>query len=240
MLDRFDGVSFRWEVVVALFLGVVIALLVYFVTWRVPKERILHVGFLRDPANTTLTIAGLLVPILSGIASYLYANYPAARFPSLIAAVVVTLFAMGAALWTNFSLLSLADDSGGTEVLTFKEGKSRHFIVFRGCMFVWLGLALAYTSFGLLTEVPSKAQPQKVIVVEDVKPLPTAFIGYFLAKPPMQLDRKKTEVLRAWGAPSRIDTEMHRLLFDSQDAVLSLRFDAADRLVEFTATKSKP
>ncbi len=190
-------------------------------SYNTAAEKDIKVDYFRIPTSNALVVLGLLVPIMVGLASYLYVNNPEGKYASLLATIVVMFIVLVVAIWETFALLKKGDTA---DTIKIQLPADRRYITAMGLMYALLLLGLFYFAMFFLFELPPKAVVNK----------PQAFgqAGYSLLKPNPRIDQTKDEILKAWGQPTGEDLSKRTLLYEANHSVIQLTFDENQKLVE--------
>ena len=186
MKDQFMTLRFGVEIGLAALLCLII-----YVAARVYNksgEREVKVDYSRTPTSNALVVIGLLVPLMVGVASYLYVSNPERKYSSLLATIVVMFVVLVVAIWETFALLQ---KGGNSDSIKIKLPQDRRYIIGLGWMYALLLLSLVYFGMFFLFELPATGAAGK--------PEPAGPAVYVLLKPQLKIDQTKDETLRAWG-----------------------------------------
>jgi len=105
---------------------VIVTLAIFIILWRYwdksfvsdPSPVNLHSESLRNPINTGITVASLVIPIISSLVAYLYikvSNTPT-EFSLLISSLVLFSLSIIVGIWNNYSFATLTKSDGTLEI----------------------------------------------------------------------------------------------------------------------------
>jgi hypothetical protein len=186
------------------------------------KQKTMKVDYFRIPTANVLVILGLLVPVLSGLASYLYVNHPGGSYASLLASIAVMFFVLAVAIWESFAFLKIAE---ANDTVTIRIPQERKYIVGMGLMYSHLLLGVAYfCAFFLFELVPTPA-PKAAAG-------PSGTSTYFLLRPKAYINQPKDELIKTWGPPKSEDTRLRKLYYEFEGSMLEVTYDDSQKLTE--------
>jgi hypothetical protein len=86
MKSQFMTMRFGIEIAIAIVLAGIVILAVCYYNPQI-KEKTIKVDYFRIPTNNALVVLGLLVPILTALAAYLYTSDPSGQYSFLLASI---------------------------------------------------------------------------------------------------------------------------------------------------------
>ena len=105
MTEQFGRLGFLVSIGVAVALGLLFVLATRWYN-KPATTRKLSVDYFRTATSTSLTIVGLLAPILVAVLSYLYLQKPSGNYSVLLATVVLLYVVLVLAVWATFAIRS--------------------------------------------------------------------------------------------------------------------------------------
>ena len=179
-------------------------------------SRKLSVEYFRTATSTSLTIVGLLAPILTAVLSYLYLKNPSGDYSRLLATVVLLYLVLFLTVWATFAILRKAK---GDSVITLSFPEDRRYITSMGLMYVFQLIGLVLFAWFFILDLPRSHAGDE--------PMPVAG-GRILLRPSVSIGADRADVLRLWGAPSSIAAG--RLVYSTGASSIVVQFDGADRV----------
>ena len=220
MKNQFLTMRFLGEMLIAIAVAIIL-----FVATRLynpeVKEKDIKIDYFRIPTNNALVVIGLLVPILTGLAAYLYTNDPSAKYSLLLASIAVLFVVLIVAVWETFSLLGKAQTA---DIIRIKLPDDRKYITGMGLMYAFLILGLLYFALFFLFEL-SPAKRETTATTNSAS-------AASLLKPRARIAQSKDELVKSWGAPTAQDSTGKTLTYESDQSEIRLVFDNEGKLME--------
>ncbi len=191
MIDEFLTWSVLWRL--AVFVGW------SFLLWVFSKHYTRNLAnvtkpavFFTEPVSTSLTVVGLLVPLIAGAAAFFVTSRPDQAVAYLLAAVTILLCVLAALVWLSFSLHNLNSTHGNVTLDLTKD-----FPILGATALVYgnLLLAMAYVALFALFEFDlEKWQAQRA-------PSNRVMAEQPLLRPVANLGMTRDEITHSWGQP---------------------------------------
>lgn len=180
-----------------LFVPIVLALLGALATgilWkRGIKERKLPINSenFRNPINATLTLIGILIPLLSTCVAYLRATLGAdvGVFAPLVASLLVLILALLLSFWNLYSLATVSD---AQQIITIDKENNLYFPAQFVLQLFLLLAALIGMSFFLLFHFRLPSASTKATNTTAL---------YLVVRSPLRVGMAEADVLNFWGKP---------------------------------------
>jgi hypothetical protein len=196
--------------------------------WTAPTYTVKS-DYLRVPTNNALVVLGLLLPILTALAAYLYMNAPQSSYSSLLASIVVMFLVLVVAMWETHSLIGM----GGTDdTIVININHDRNLVVGLGLIFALLLLGLLYFAIFFLFELTPLPGPA-------AKPGDDGRTAYFLSVRKAYLDQTREQVIQSWGKPNSTNADNTKFEYFFDGSTIHLHFDANGRLQAINETRNK-
>jgi hypothetical protein len=221
MKNQFITMRFGIEMAIAIALAGIMLLAVRLYNPAV-KTKTIKVDYFRIPTNNALVVLGLLVPILTALAAYLYTSDPSGQYSFLLASISVLFVVLIVAIWETFALLGKAQDG---DLITVTLPADRPHIVCMGVMYGFLLLGLMYFALFFLFEL----SPTKTTGKQGEQNLGGS---YSLMKPAARIGQQKDDLMKSWGQPAGQDSVAKTLTYQSERSQIRLTFDDEGKLVE--------
>lgn len=218
----FGAELFTYEMLLALgvplaFVGLITCLLGKY--WRQrrrekPKEYVSST--FREPINAALSVAAFSVPLLCALVGYLVTTgVPARSLVCLYASTILFALSVVVGLWNMFSLTATDGDKikiDGENMWLFPAQVVSQFLL------ISLGGAVLVVYLTFFLEVSAKP------AAADAMPAHP----YFIAKPPVDISMKKSDIIASWGTPAARFPEP-----DKGSGVEMLKYETTVSYIEF-------
>jgi hypothetical protein len=216
MTEQFGHSGFLVSIGVAVLLGLLFVLASRaYNTAKTPRK--LSVDYFRTATSTSLTIVGLLAPVLVAVLSYFYLKSPTGDYSVLLATVVLLYVVLVLSVWATFAILRKAK---GESAITLTFPADRKYITSMGLMYAFQLLALFLFAYFFLIDLPRS----------HVAEAPAPIVGgRLLLRPSLSLGASRDDVLRAWGAPSSIGGP-RALGYSTDSSTIVVEFNESDRV----------
>jgi len=224
MWQKFLTWTFLIEASIILIVWVLVFLIVK-KYWIGPKYT-LKSDYLRVPTNNALIVLGLLVPILTGLAAYLYTNAPEASYSSLLASILVMFIVLIVAVWETHSLIQVGRND---DVIEIDIPAHRSLMVGLGLIFALLILGLIYFAIFFLVEL----SPAKIKVSTGGDSNST----FVLTKRRVQINQTRDQILQEWGKPDKANSSNTEFEYTSDQSTVRLQFDEGGKLQSVSETR---
>ena len=178
--------------------------------------RKMSVDYFRTATSTSLTIVGLLTPILVAVLSYLYLKQPSGNYSVLLAVVVLLYIVLVLAVWATFAILRKAK---GDSVITLSFPADRKYITSMGLLYSLQLLALVLFAYFFLIDFPRTHAGEAAVQTVG---------GRLLLRPAIAVGTSRSEVLRVWGPPA--SATARSLTYSTGSASLVVQLDQTDHV----------
>ena len=119
--------------------------------------------YFQGALQNSLSTIGVLLPLLTGLAAYLFVTGATANLSLLLMAIVILAGTMFVLIWTNFSLIRLFSAPNTPVTLTFPN--DRPFVTANGIVYVGIALSIVHAILFLLVGLEPHTPPPPVPAV---------------------------------------------------------------------------
>lgn len=175
--------------------------------------------FVKEPTSNSLTIIGLLIPILVGVSSFFYINQPSGDYAFIWVGIFLFLITLLTAIWISFSVLRLVN-SQNTITLNFPQ--DIRYIVALGIMYGSLIVGLIFVVIFFLFDLPSNSKTPDTIAQNSST--------IYLSHPKVDVNLTKNEVETLWGVPDEVQNQGTMWKYQGLESIFYLEFDSSGSL----------
>ena len=218
----------NWEYGIALSITIAFILVFYFATkhyWKSKTDVEIHADFIRNPMSISLTILGMLIPLLAALTAYLLSVNPNGNFSLLLASITILLITLLSAIWLTFSLLKLGSKDNVIK-LTFPSDIA--FIQLSGIVYGLLILGI----FSIVVFFLFRFEYKPINPVITAIGIPSNSI--YLEKPMIQISQKKLDLIQLWGMPSGEDKSTNTFTYNTNNSEIKILLNSTDDINEIT------
>ena len=215
MIAKFHTIKFGILVVIM----IVTWLVTYLVTryyWNTAPEQTLKSDFLKVPINNTLTVMGVVCPLLIALASYLYVNMPVSDYSYVLGSITIFTVTLIVSIWETFCLLNKARADDTIKLLWANDSA---ILTGMGILYSSLILGVVYLILFFLFDLP---------IAPAAQPPIASNIGIALTKPLPQIGQSKADIESALGTPNKSGPDT--IEYQGSGVDLELQFDSAGTL----------
>jgi hypothetical protein len=216
MIEKFHTIKFG----ILAILTLVTWLSTYFLMrsfWRKAGAKTIQADFIKVPVTNSLTVIGIVCPLLIGLVSYLYVNFPASNYSFILGSITVFAAALILAIWETFCLLNEATKES---TITLDWATDSSIVAGIGLLYSTLILGVVYLVLFFLFDLPISPSAQSP---------PHASGGIALTKQLPRIGQSRTDVLSALGAPTK-SVSTDEIVYEGSTVDLELHFDSAGLL----------
>lgn len=189
--------------------------------WKDVPEKSLKSDYLKVPINNTLSVMGIVCPLLIAVAAYLYVNLPTSDFSYILASIADFTAALIIAIWETFSLLGKATTDDNIKLSWANDSA---IIRCMGILYSSLILGVVYLVLFFLLDLS---------ILPPAQPQSSATNGIALTKPLPRIGQSKSDIVSALGAPTKTISP-DTLVYEGSGVDLQLQFDNTGALQKIT------
>lgn len=204
-------------------LALILAFLFIRQSFKPGTKNTFPVHFIKGPTSSSLTILGILIPLLVGAAAYFYINQPKGDYGFLWAGIFLLFAALSLTIWFAFSTTKIKSTN---DEIALEFHRDLKYVAAFGLMYVSLLLAFVTLALFFLFDLPS-FEKKPAITFQSSSVL-------YLAKPRLRLGISEDEVTDLWGAPGIVEDEPGIWYYGGSEFDLILQFDDEGLLSQIT------
>jgi hypothetical protein len=192
--------------------------------WKGAGEKTLRSDYLKVPINNTLSVMGIVCPLLIALASYLYVNIPSSDYSFVLASICVFVLTLIVAIWETFCLLNKATNTDDIKLLWSRDSA---ILTGMGILYSSLILGVVYLVLFFLLDLS---------IAPAMQAQAHSPAGIALTKAIPQIGETRLDVLSALGAPTR-SVSADTIEYQGTGLDLEIQFDTKDTVQKITEQK---